>query len=129
MNEFFQVRLFTLQVLAEMESNEVFQTMLKVEMIIPSIGNYREKLNLLQQLEYSDELASCSVAVMKFLFGNLFINFQYLWEPTQKLIKSHLENNQSIWPAVQDELEDSVVNILDKLKMMQDFSVNFEGTL
>ncbi|CAK9187540.1 unnamed protein product, partial [Ilex paraguariensis] len=124
---FHKVRLFTLQVLAEMESNEVFQTMLNVEMIIPSIGNYREKLNLLQQLEYSDELASCSVAVMKFLFGNLFINFQYLWEPTQKLIKSHLENNQSIWPTVQDELEDSVVNILDKLKMMQDFSVNFEA--
>lgn len=102
--------------------------MLNVESIIPSIENYREKLNLLQKLEYSDELASCSVAIVKFLFGNLYINFQYLWEPTQKLIRSHLENNQSIWPTMQDQLEYSVTNILDNVKIMQNFSVNFEGT-
>lgn len=131
--EFFQVRLFTLQVLVKMKTHEIFETMLNVESIIPSVENYREKLNLLQNLQYNEELASSNgedfveIAIVKFLFGNLYINFQYLWEPTQNLIRSYLENSQSIWPTMEHQLNEAVTNTLDSVKMMENFSVNFEG--
>lgn len=115
-----------------MNMHPVFELMTDIEMITPSIDTYREKLHKLQRLEHNetfvldveDEFAKA--AVLKFLFGNLYINFLYMWEPTQKLILSHLENNPVAWSVFEYQLNEAVMNDMDSVKLMEDLNVNFE---
>lgn len=132
MNVSFQVRLFTLQVLVKMNIHPVFDQMANIEMISSSVETYREKLYQLQKLEYNENFMHyvqdefIEEAVLKFLFGNLYINFKYLWEPTQKLILSHLENCKNAYSVYEYQLNEAVVNDINSIKLMEEMIINFE---
>lgn len=127
------MRLFTLQVLVKMNIHPVFNQMANIEMILPSIETYREKLYQLQKLECNENFVHyvqdefVEEAVLKFLFGNLYINFQLLWETTQKLILSHLENSKNACSVYEYQLNEAVVNDINSMKLVEEMIINFES--
>lgn len=116
-----------------MNLHPIFEQIAEIELIYPSIETYRDKLQHLQKFEYNELFATevtnklAKLAVLKFLFGNLYINFLYMWEPTQKLIKSHLESDPESWKVFAEHLDRASVNDLNADKLMEDMEVHFDS--
>ncbi len=112
----------------------IFEHILKIESIIPSIETDREKLQLQQKLEFGETFLLdvpdevIRAGVLKFLFANLYINYQVLWEPTQNVILSHLENGKDVWPVVEYLLKEAVENDINSVKVMENLAVDFIST-
>ena len=81
-------------------AQSIFSICLNIEMIPPTLQDYREKLRLLNLLDYglisySIPIATLSnhsyqYAALSFLLGSLYINLSLLWVPIQKIIESHV---------------------------------------
>lgn len=130
------MRLFTLQLLTKLDEDSVFALLLRIESITPSIETYREKLQLLQKLECNEQFLEenrgnelAQMATLKFLFGNLYINFRYLWEPIQKLIVSHLGSGTSAWSILEYQLREAIQCDVNCARLMENLSVDFEGKI
>lgn len=111
----------------------IFEQISEIESITPTIESYREKLQRLQKFEFSELFVSkvedklCRLAVRKFLLGNLYINFLYLWEPVQKLILSHLECDKEAWSTVRDHLQMATEQDRNSGTIMEDVDVRFKS--
>lgn len=56
---------------------------------------YIQKLNVMESNQFSKQ---CSDFILRFLIGNLFVNFSVLWEPITKVIVSHAtKDNEDFW--------------------------------
>ncbi|XP_068083874.1 small subunit processome component 20 homolog [Anabrus simplex] len=85
---------------------------LAAEIVEPTIGDYRDKLNQLQKLGYEAlqmdliQLVKYRKMPLQYLLGVLYINFQLLWEPTIKLIVSHARGMQidDFWEVFSNRL-------------------------
>ena len=85
----------------EKKSSVFFQTMLKAENITPNVASYRDRVKHLGNIVWSEQNEdendeSNDMALMRFkgglrfLLGNLSVNFTPLWDPTIKIIDSYL---------------------------------------
>lgn len=99
--------------------SSVFQLCFASESIPPTVQDYRQKLQHLQNLEYEATRASLSQnsefhkVPLHHLLGTLYINFQLLWEPTGKLISSYAHGMQlsDFWSVFGDQLRLAAVQI------------------
>lgn len=116
-----------------MNINPIFDQISEIETIFPSIETYRDKLQRLQKFECNELFVSVTdkyvrLAALKFLFGNMYINFLYMWEPTQKLIQSHLENDPKAWTVFIEEMKKISTNDLNFDRVMEDMQAQFKCT-
>ncbi|WAR09427.1 UTP20-like protein [Mya arenaria] len=98
---------------SEVESTVgVFEICLSAETTPLSVQEYREKQRHLQRLEFSIVQNSIPAGPfaqvpLRYLLGNLFVNFKLLWEPIRLLISSHAQNmeREAFWEVVGSHLE------------------------
>ncbi|XP_069689745.1 small subunit processome component 20 homolog isoform X2 [Periplaneta americana] len=97
----------------------VFSLCLSAESISPTIQEYRDKLQHLQSLEYTAiqnsllQYPNYNLVPLYFLLGNLYINFQLLWESTSKLIASYARGMPvaDFWNVFRKKLQASAQEI------------------
>lgn len=97
------------------ERNNLFKLLESVETVPISLNEYRERLLRVQHLECNDTfqdkyktVEDASEIAVKFLLGNLHINFRPMWDPVAKLIVSHAKSSKTFWPVFEKELQHSV---------------------
>ena len=79
---------------------------LNAETTPTTLYTYREKLLFLRKLVYSSVYESsdiCKDAILRYLIGNLFINFSALWEHLVEIIATHVES-PSFWNILKENL-------------------------
>ncbi|XP_047005132.1 small subunit processome component 20 homolog [Schistocerca americana] len=102
----------------------VFHLCFTSESIPPTVQDYRQKLQHMQNLEYEATRVSLSQncdfnkVPLHHLLGTLYINFQLLWEPTGKLISSYARGMQlsDFWSVFGDQLRLAAVHIKAPMK-------------
>jgi len=97
------------------ERNSLFKLLESVEMVPVSLNEYRSRLLRIQHLDNNDTFLNtyktvedASEIAVKFLLGNLHINFRPIWDPVVKLIVSHAKASKKFWPVYEKQLELSV---------------------
>lgn len=97
------------------ERNSLFKLLESVEMVPASLNEYRARLLRIQHLDHNDTFKNtyktvedASDIAVKFLLGNLHINFRPVWDPIIKLIVSHAKSSKTFWPVYNKHLEMSV---------------------
>ncbi|XP_001952794.2 small subunit processome component 20 homolog [Acyrthosiphon pisum] len=98
-----------------MERNSLFKLLESVEIVPVSLNEYRARLLRIQHLDNNDTFLNtyktvedASEIAVKFLLGNLHINFRPIWDPVVKLIVSHAKISKTFWPVYEKQLELSV---------------------
>jgi len=98
-----------------MERNSLFKLLESVEIVPVSLNEYRARLLRIQHLDNNDTFLNtyktvedASEIAVKFLLGNLHINFRPIWDPVVKLIVSHAKASKTFWPVYEKQLELSV---------------------
>ena len=84
----------------------VFGLMHTAEAAEASVSGYRERMAAVERLKNA-EFGEHGEAVLRFFFGNLFVNFSLLWKPTVTLIdefSARLEP-KLLWEVVRDVYE------------------------
>jgi len=76
----------------------LFEICRQAEMIEPTIQTYRDKLVHLRKLDVMLEknqlpVGPYELVPLRYLLGNLSINFTLLWEPVKELVKSYAEGS------------------------------------
>ncbi|PSN56059.1 hypothetical protein C0J52_11812, partial [Blattella germanica] len=97
----------------------IFRTCLAAELIPPTVHEYRDKLKCLQSLEFTAiqslllKHPEFNKVPLHFLLGNLYINFQLLWEPTMKIISTHAHGLSLVefWDVFKERLQLTVQQI------------------
>ncbi|XP_029649622.2 small subunit processome component 20 homolog isoform X1 [Octopus sinensis] len=120
------IRLLTLQILSQfhlklpfledpsLSQPGVFRICLDAEKIPPTVHDFRETLRHLQYLDA--KLVDRNIPVvnprfeqvpLRYLIGNLFINFKPIWEPVHRLIASHALSmaKDSFWEVYGSHLD------------------------
>lgn len=97
------------------ERNSLFKLLESVEVVPASLNEYRARLLRIQHLDHNDTFQNtyktvedASDIAVKFLLGNLHINFRPVWDPIIKLIVSHAKSSKTFWPVYNNHLEMSV---------------------
>lgn len=97
------------------ERNSLFKLLESVESVPASLNEYRARLLRLQHLDNNETFKNryntvedASDIAVKFLLGNLHINFRPMWDPVVKLIVSHARSSRTFWPVFVKQLEFSV---------------------
>lgn len=97
------------------ERNSLFKLLESVEIVPASLNEYRARLLRIQHLDHNDTFQNtyktvedASDIAVKFLLGNLHINFRPVWDPIVKLIVSHAKCSKTFWPVYEKHLEMSV---------------------
>jgi len=95
--------------------HNLFKLIESVEIVPASLNEYRARLLRIQHLDLNDtfqntykNVEDASEIAVKFLLGNLHLNFQPMWDPIVKLIVSHSKSSKTFWPVYEKELEHSV---------------------
>ena len=103
---------------------EIFSSMLKAENIAPNVGTYRDRIKHLGDIAWTEdeednEDVETSVqrfcGGLRFLFGNLSVNFTPLWDPTIKLIDSYLcsgKHLEASWGMVYEMIKETNENVV-----------------
>ena len=65
----------------------VFGLMFEAEILEASVSGYRERMAAVERLKSEEGEGGNEEAVLRFFFGNLFVNFSLLWKPTIALIE------------------------------------------
>ena len=76
--------------------------MLEAEIVEATIPTFRQRMAAVERLK--NEEGEHEEAVLRFFFGNLFVNFSLLWKPTIALIdefSAKLESKDQLWGSVQ----------------------------
>nr|CAD7588809.1 unnamed protein product [Timema genevievae] len=126
------VRLVTLHIFSLFErsthntsSNHVlkdwsmFSQCLAAESVLPTVQDYRDKLQQLQALSYETVASSltCNSAYsqvpLRYLLGVLFVNFQLLWKPVTRLVVSYARGLPSaeFWEVFHEQLSLAVQGV------------------
>lgn len=120
-----QIRLTSCKILALISSthvhfeerNSLFKLLESVEIVPVTLNEYRARLLRIQHLDYNDtfqntykNVKDASEIAVKFLLGNLHINFRPIWDPVVKLIVSHAKSSDTFWPVYEEQLKLSVGN-------------------
>jgi len=121
-----QVRLTSCKILVLINSSTLTQTYLEerhnlfkliesIEIVPASLNEYRARLLRIQHLDCNDtfqntykNVGDASEIAIKFLLGNLHLNFRPMWDPLAKLIVSHSKSSKAFWPVYEKQLEFSV---------------------
>lgn len=97
------------------ERNSLFKLLESVESVPASLNEYRARLLRLQHLDNNETFKNryktvedASDIAVKFLLGNLHMNFRPMWDPVVKLIVSHAQSSRTFWSVYQKQLEFSV---------------------
>lgn len=97
------------------EKNSLFKLLESVEIVPVSLNEYRARLLRIQHLDNNDTflntyktVENASEIAVKFLLGNLHINFRPIWDPVVKLIVSHAKASKKFWLVYEKQLELSV---------------------
>ena len=74
-----------------------------------TLGTYQERLMYLRKLQHSNEentFTFSSTTALRFLIGNLFINFSVIWEPVIEIISSYVtdETQDEFWIIWRDTI-------------------------
>ncbi|XP_043248533.1 small subunit processome component 20 homolog [Colletes gigas] len=76
-----------------------------------TVHNYRDRLLHLQSLVFESNAVSClhpkyNELPLRYLLGNLYINFSILWEPVSKIIATYaVKECEQFWPIFLTELK------------------------
>lgn len=94
------------------ERNSLFKLLESVEIVPASLNEYRARLLRIQHLDCNDtfkdaykSIEDASDIAVKFLLGNLHINFRPMWDPIVKLIVSHAKSSKTFWSVYEKQLE------------------------
>lgn len=94
------------------EKNRLFTLLETVENVPATLNEYRARLLHIQHLDNNDtfqnlykSVEDASDIAVKFLLGNLHINFRPMWDPVVKLIVSHAKSSKKFWPVYEKQLE------------------------
>lgn len=98
-----------------MERNSLFKLLETIEIIPATLNEYRARLLHIQHLDCNDTFKNsyktvedASEIAVKYLLGNLHINFRPMWDPVVKLIVSHSKSSKQFWPVYVKHLELSI---------------------
>ena len=78
-----------------------FKTMLKAENVVPTVATFRDRVKHLGNISWGEEDESELITEitkirfqggLRFLLGNLSVNFKLLWDPAIKIIDSYLSS-------------------------------------
>ena len=97
------VRRNAIAALKDVTGAVVFGVMHEAEVLEASVSGYRERMAAVERLKNVED-GGHEEAVLRFLFGNLFVNFSLLWKPTIALIEefsARLESKR-LWEIVRD---------------------------
>lgn len=93
------------------ERNSLFQLLESVEIVPASLNEYRARLLRIQHLDCNETfketyktVEDASDIAVKFLLGNLHINFRPIWDPIVKLIVSHARSSKTFWSVYEKQL-------------------------
>lgn len=93
------------------ERNSLFKLLESVEIVPASLNEYRARLLRIQHLDYNETfkekyntIEDASDIAVKFLLGNLHINFRPMWDPIVKLIVSHARSSKTFWLVYEKQL-------------------------
>ena len=95
-----------LNILQDITRAPVFGLMHEAEILEASVSGYRERMAAVERLKNVEE-GEQEEAVLRFFFGNLFVNFSLLWKPMIALIdefSARLESKR-LWEIVRDVYE------------------------
>lgn len=94
------------------ERNSLFKLLESVEIVPASLNEYRARLLRIQHLDCNDtfkdafkNVEDASDIAVKFLLGNLHINFRPMWDPIVKLIVSHAKSSKTFWSVYEEQLK------------------------
>lgn len=97
------------------ERNALFKLLESVEIVPVTLNEYRARLLRIQHLDCNDTFQNsyktvedASEIAVKYLLGNLHINFRPIWDPVLKLIVSHSKSSKTFWPVYVKHLELSI---------------------
>ncbi|XP_076171321.1 small subunit processome component 20 homolog [Ptiloglossa arizonensis] len=89
----------------------VMELMYLAECISVTVQSYRDRLLHLQSLVFEGNAVSClhskySELPLRYLIGNLYVNFSLLWEPISKIIATYaVKECEIFWPIFLTELK------------------------
>lgn len=93
------------------ERNILFKLLESVEIVPASLNEYRARLLHIQHLDCNKTfketyktVEDASDIAVKFLLGNLHINFRPMWDPIVKLIVSHARSSKTFWSVYEKQL-------------------------
>lgn len=97
------------------ERTSLFKLLEAVEIVPATLNEYRARLLLIQHLDHNitfqntyQNVEDASEIAVKFLLGNLHINFRPIWDPVVKLIVSHAKFSNKFWSVFEEQLKLSV---------------------
>jgi hypothetical protein len=99
-----QVRRDSILALRDVTGEKVFELMLIAEGVEPTVHKFRERMVAVGKLKTED---TEMVAVLRFLFGNLFVSLSLLWKPTIQMIEEFSDGLESseMWDVMRDIYE------------------------
>lgn len=99
----------------QVERNSLFKLLESVEIVPATLNEYRARLLRIQHLDNNETFKNsyktvedASEVAVKFLLGNLHINFRPMWDPVVKLLVSHAKSSKTFWPVYEKQLEHCV---------------------
>lgn len=116
------------------ERNSLFKLLESVENVPASLNEYRARLLRIQHLDSNETFQNiyktvndASEIAVKFLLGNLHLNFRPVWDPVAKLIVSHAKTSNKFWSVYEKQLELSVKyeNYVIKPAELKEFKSNY----
>lgn len=97
------------------QRNSLFKLLESIESVPATLNEYRARLLRIQHLDSNETFKTtyntvedASEIAVKFLLGNLHINFRPMWDPVIKLIVSHAQSSKYFWSVYEQQLELSV---------------------
>ncbi|XP_050524775.1 small subunit processome component 20 homolog [Daktulosphaira vitifoliae] len=94
------------------EKYNLFKLLESIEKVPASLNEYRERLLRIQHLDNNETFKNkystvdnATQIVVKFLLGNLHLNFKPVWDPVSKLIVSHSKTSKTFWPVYEEHLK------------------------
>ncbi|XP_059468867.1 small subunit processome component 20 homolog [Neocloeon triangulifer] len=96
--------------LLEPEESKIFTMCLQAENTPATITDYRDRVKELQGLEfkYIHDMNEFSANVaLRFLIGNLYVNFKLVWDPVTSIIVSHAscQDSHKFWEIFGEQLK------------------------
>ncbi|XP_050435060.1 small subunit processome component 20 homolog [Adelges cooleyi] len=117
------------------ERNNLFKLLESVEKVPASLNEYRERLLRVQHLDSNETFENTYKSVedameiaVKFLLGNLHLNFKPMWVPVAKLIVSHARTSKKFWPIYEEHLKLTLKPenyILKNVTLKEEFKIDF----
>lgn len=86
-----------LESLTKYENQTLFDLLYAIETVEPTVHTYREKIMLLNKLDFDSNLLHCigdktsRFDAMRFVLSMLSVNFKLLWDPVSEVLRSFAE--------------------------------------